>query len=105
MLQEQYTELLSDCAFHTVYNLIYSTYIQTVYNIFDGLAGGPQYLHIGMENIHFHGIFNYEECFFFLHSSIDIIQKYSLFSDLRLCGYYPIQEKAHSVLQLENNVP
>lgn len=34
----------------------------------------------------FHEIFNYEECFF-LDSSIDIIQKYSLFSDFRLCGY------------------
>ena len=26
-------------------------------------------------------------------------------SDLRLCDYDPIQEKAHSVLQLKTNVP
>lgn len=77
MLQEQYTELLSDCAFHIVYTLIYGTYIQTVYNIFNGLTWDPQYLHLGMQNIHFHGIFNHEE-WFFLHSSTDIIQKYSL---------------------------
>lgn len=51
-----------------------------------------------------HEIFNYEECFF-LDSSIDIVQKYSLFSDFRLCGYYLNQEKAHLGLQLKNNVP
>lgn len=66
MLQEQYTELLSDCAFHMAYTLIYGTYIQTVYNIFNDLTWDPQYLHLCMQNIHFHGIFNYGECFFFL---------------------------------------
>ena len=86
MLQEQYTEILSDCAYHMVYTIIYNIYIQTVYNIFNGLTWGPQYLHLGMQNIQFHENFNNGESFF-LHSSTDNIQKYSLFSDLRLRGY------------------
>ena len=45
-----------------------------------------QYLHLGMQNIQFHENFNNGESFF-LHSSTDNIQKYSLFSDLRLRGY------------------
>lgn len=86
----------------TWYIPLYIVYIQIVYNIFNGLTWGPQYLHLGRQNIHFHDIFNYEESFF-LHSSTDIIQKYSLFRDLRLCGYYPVQEKVNSVSYLDQN--
>lgn len=70
MLQEQYTELLFDCAFHMVYTL-YIVYIQIVHSIFNSLTWGPQYLHLGMQNFCFHEISYYKDCCF-LHIQLTL---------------------------------
>lgn len=66
---------------------------------------GPQYLYLDMQNVFAFMKFLSRVTVFFFMFQLTLIQKYSLLSDLRLCCYCPIQEKAHSVLQLKVNVP